>query len=69
MGKGASLAVAGITGLRTAHIGRRRGYRLSGRGIAIFRVDRVHGLTLLCSDEELSVARSRRAHAPEPGHG
>ena len=39
------------------------------RGIAIFRVDHVHGLTLLCSDEELSVARSRRAHAQNRAMG
>ena len=30
--KALRFAVAGITGLRTAHIGRRRGYRLSGPG-------------------------------------
>ena len=38
-------------------------------GIAIFCVDQVHGLALLCRGEELAVARSRGAHAPELGHG
>ena len=38
--------------------------------IAIFRADQSSWPHLaLASDEELSVARSRRAHAPEPGHG
>ncbi len=58
------------------HLGRERrilvgdvAIGFQARGIAVFRVDQVHGFALLCGGEELAVARSRSAHAPELGHG
>ena len=60
---------------RRDHLGRERrilvgdvGISLQARGIAVFRVDQVHGLALFRGGEELAVARGRAAHAPELGH-